>query len=125
MDGKNIREVTSKGISYIDDAGQEQFIDFEACYQNYLKRFDDPEYIERFRQMSKLGDKELKDSIRRLKEWRQIGARTVLGPPWEDGPYIEFHTEPPIRFQFETREGMFDLIIHTARKAGWLTFDLS
>ncbi|MBZ0318730.1 MAG: hypothetical protein K8L91_20110 [Anaerolineae bacterium] len=34
MDGKNIREVTSKGISYIDDAGQRQLIDFEACLRN-------------------------------------------------------------------------------------------
>ncbi|MBI5931601.1 MAG: hypothetical protein HY862_19995 [Chloroflexi bacterium] len=125
MDGTNIREVTSKGITYVDDDGQEQFIDFEACYQNYLKRFEDPHFRERLRQLNKLNVIGLRITIKRLKAWREVGARNVLGPPWDNGPYIEFHTEPPIRFQFETREDMYDLLLDTVRKAGWQTFDLS
>ncbi|MCQ3930886.1 MAG: hypothetical protein DPW16_10550 [Chloroflexi bacterium] len=92
MDGKNIREVTSKGVSYIDDDGQEQFIDFETCYQNYLKSFEDHEYIENIRQQSK-DDAELQKWLERRKAWREVGVRNILQPPWADGPYIEFYTE--------------------------------
>ena len=33
---KEIQEVTTTGITYIDDDGKKSFIDFESCYRNFL-----------------------------------------------------------------------------------------
>lgn len=124
MDGKQIQEITAAGILYRDDAGQVQFINFESCYQNYLRRVTSPEYVERIRQLNNFDDEALQKSIERSKAWKEIGTRNVLEPPWAEGPFIEFHTEPRVRFKFISVEE-FRTVNEAIWGAGWQTTDLS
>ena len=36
MQLKEITNITSEGINYVDEEDNQQFIDFETCYQNNL-----------------------------------------------------------------------------------------
>ena len=62
--------------------------------------------------------------VERTKTFKQIGARNSLTLPWADGPYIEFYTNPRIRFKIETREE-WEKIVDTVGDAGYRLFDQS
>ncbi|MEO8607177.1 MAG: hypothetical protein ABI690_04815 [Chloroflexota bacterium] len=124
MDGKRIKAITSVGISYLDDEDFAQFIDFAECYANYARKQTSPETWERLKQVNNKSDADWEWHIERVQKWKEIGARQPLTPPWADGPYIEFHTDPPIRFKFATKDE-YQEVMTAITHTGWKTFDQS
>lgn len=124
MNGKQIREITAKGLLYVDDNGEEQFIEFSDCYDNHLSRYTNPERLEIIKQVNNFDDEQLAKSIERKKQYKAIGDRQILSPPWGDGPYIEFYTDPPLRFNFDS-EDEFSEVRSEIENGGWTTYDCS
>jgi hypothetical protein len=123
--GSQVNEIRQDGITYLDDAGQEQFIDFEACYQDYLAGRLSPKAIQDFQQMNRIADEDMPAHIERIKKWREVGKRNVLGDDIERRlPYIVFYTSPRIRIEFDHRE-KYDEVIYLLRKSNWHTFDMT
>jgi len=119
-----IRSLTSEGISYEDEHGVEQFINFSQCYQNYLERELTDERWEQIKQLNRKTDNDKEAYIASVKEWKQVAIRNVLEPPWADGPFIEFHTKPPVRFKFASIDQFYE-VRNVIENNGWVTFDLS
>jgi hypothetical protein len=106
---KQIKNVTREGIDYIDDEGTFQHLDFQSCYDNWYmlqSSRTDPYYDERSRQIAK--------------EWKCVGHRDRYASP----PYIEFFTNPLIRFEFNSPEEGFHELRRKVEKAGWRISDL-
>jgi len=117
MSEKNIIEVNDEGILYLDEHGQKQFINFAACYQRYLDKWNDPDHIKGFKEINQFfSDEELEKALQVMREYREIGGRDFTVP------YIEFYTDPPTRFTFSNSDE-FRKVQYLARKAGWETFD--
>jgi hypothetical protein len=117
MNEKNIIEITSEGLLYLNENEETQFINFEDCYQRYLDRWNDPDNVRRFREGNPTrSDEELDASLERIRAKKEVG--------WRDFsvPYIRFYTEPPIRFDFSDITE-FHSVEGLVRKAGWRTFD--
>lgn len=114
--------MTSKGIRYVDEQGLEQFIDFTECYQSFVKKWTSPEFWEQHKQANNLTDAGWARHMERVSQWKEIGRRQPLQPPWADGPFFEFYTEPATRFQCETIDEYVNLE-STIWKTGWKTFD--
>jgi hypothetical protein len=124
LSGSQIQEVTASGLKYLDANGQEQYIDFNQCYENYVRKWMSAEYQQHIKAINNMTDDRLSNVVERAKQIKQIGIRQVLTPPWADGPYLEFYTEPHIRFKFETRDE-YDEVLQTIEDASWNTFDQS
>ena len=131
LNAKQIREVTSEGIRYVDDQAGEQFIDFAECYQNYVKKRTSHEYWEEYKKWNNLTDADWDRHVERIKNWREVGTRNILGDyKTVDGqtfiglPYFQFYTDPRIRFEFEDKNEWSELQ-DTIIKARWRTFDLT
>jgi hypothetical protein len=124
MDGSQIKSVSAEGLSYIDQAGEEIFIAFSDCYENYVKRRLTPEIWQRYQELNRKYADDWDSYVAWVRERHEVGIRQVLTPPWADGPYIEFHTEPPTRFQFRTEEE-YSQVLLVIHEAGWQTFDQS
>jgi hypothetical protein len=127
VDGKQIQHITADGLSYLDEDGHEEYINFIACYEHYLREATSPEYIERIKMLNQQMDWDnegVKKYVEKRTRWKEIAMRDVLTAPWADGPYIEFYTEPPVRFNFETKE-QYSKIRSEIEGFGWKTFDLS
>jgi len=127
MDGSRIRSITAEGLLYVDDDGREHFIDFAECYAYYVRKTTAPEYIEQIKELnpqSQWDEEGINKYIQKRVAWREVALRNVLGEPWDDGPYIEFHTEPGIRFKFSTQEEFYK-VRYAIEQFGWRTFDLS
>jgi hypothetical protein len=112
IDGARIQRVTGEGLFYLDDAGEEQFIDFAACHEQdlteYLRHEHSPERIEK-----------------RKTVWRYVAARDIMGHAFlRDIPCIQFYTDPPTLFEFEAKDA-FNHIRYAIEKVGWRTYDLS
>ncbi len=128
MDSKLIQNITESRLTYLDENGEENFIDFALCYKNYLKRYLSPENLAEIK--NNKTDEELEKYIERRKAWREIAVRNILGArvesqAWRSSvPYIEFYTDPPTLFEFTEQED-FQKIRWAIEKAGWKTFDLS
>src|SRR5258706_15551861 len=123
MDDKQIKNITADGLWYVDETGNDLFIDFSACYGNYLQMVTSPEYFERMKELnpqSKWDEESIQKYIKRRTAWREVAKRNILGPPWADGPYIEFHTEPPTRFDFSS-EDEFRNARYEIERYGWGT----
>ena len=104
---KEIVEVTLNGINYLDEEGNQKFIDFESCHQNNLmdiKKRLDSQYID-----------EKKEFWEKAK---YVGVRFALSDP----PAIEFYTVPRIHFVFSTRVSLYEVLV-AIKKAGWRTND--
>jgi hypothetical protein len=71
-----------------------------------------------------MDDERLERFLQKIKQLKEIGKRNPLKPPWADGPYIEFYTEPATRFQF-TNYDEYTRILKIIGEAGWRTFDQS
>ncbi|MCC7446077.1 MAG: hypothetical protein IT324_01610 [Anaerolineae bacterium] len=111
----------------MDDDGREQYIDFAQCYAYYVQKSTSPEYIERMKELNPQmqWDKEgINKYIQKRVAWREVALRNVLSEPWADGPYIEFYTEPRIRFKFSTQDEFYK-VRYAIEQFGWRTFDLS
>src|SRR5688572_11161498 len=102
VDSKQIISITKDGLSFLDDDGNEHWIDFAECYQNFLQE----------------------THALSIERWKQVGVRNILTPPWAEGPYIQFHTNPPIRFQFATEKDFYE-VRQAVESGGWFTMDLS
>ena len=124
MDGKQIKDVTPEGITYLDNDGNEQFIDFAQCHTNYVQKKTSPEYWEKMKQLNNWTDANWESYIEEVKGWKEIGKRNILEMPWGDGPYIEFHTEPSIRFKFASKEE-YGKVMTAIMQTEWKTFDQS
>jgi hypothetical protein len=118
MDGAQIREITPEGLTYVDEEGKLQFIDFEACYQKHMTAFMKPEHLERYKEINYMTDEDLQARLELMKDWKEIGGRDLYGNP----PYIEFYSDPPVRFEFaDVNE--FHRVRYLVHKGGWHTFD--
>lgn len=105
---RQVKQVRQDGIVYIDNAGDEQFIDFELCYQNYLEQRLSSEGIESYKILNHKTDDDIPEHIERVKNWRAVADRNVLGADFMGGanspPYFEFYAKPRIRIEFESRD---------------------
>lgn len=129
ISSQQVKEVRQDGIVYIDDAGDEQFIDFELCYQNYLKQQLSPESIESYKALNNKTDDDVPEHIERTKNWRAIADRNVLGDDFMSGannpPYFEFYTKPRVRIEFKNRERLNLMRALIESKFRWRTSDLT
>ncbi len=104
---KEITNVTSDGVHYIDEAGNPQFIDFVTCLQNYIKRLE------------KSHGSDITDEDRAFwQEAKYVGVRVTFREP----PIIEFYTEPRIYFEFPIKDDLYK-VASMIKKAGWRTND--
>ena len=124
MDGERIKEIRADGLVYVDDSGAENFIDFSQCYERYVEEETSPHRWEMFKEANYSPDADFVEYISRIRNSKQVGRRQIMGPPWADGPYIEFYTNPPVRFDFQSEE-LYRQVRDAIRKLGWQTFDQS
>ena len=124
MSDRVILAITSEGLIYRDEHGNEHSIDFAECFANYVRRCLSPERWERYMQANQETDADWGAYVERVNRWREVAVRNILPPPWADGPYIEFYTDPPTRFKFATEEE-FQQTRQAIELAGWTTFDQS
>jgi hypothetical protein len=103
IDGARIQRITKEGLFYLDDEGKETFIDFEECYKRKLAEFMQPENLKRHQEINHMNDEQLEQSIQRRKETQYVAAKNSLGDPLGTAAYIEFYTDPPMRFEFEAK----------------------
>jgi hypothetical protein len=130
ISSKQVKSVTQGGIVYLDKEGIEQFIDFEECYQNYLKERLSPEAIESFKTLNNETDADVPAHIERIRGWKGIADRNVLGDGvWVDGkvqhgfPYFEFYAEPRVRIEFESKDELWEMRNKIESDFRWRTFD--
>ena len=128
MDGKLIQKINAEGLTYLDENGYSMFIDFVACYQSHFGRTTSPEYIEQMKALNphtRIWDAEgVKAYIAEQAEWKVVGCRDITGHSHVEMPFIEFYTEPRIRFHFESVDE-FHKVRYLVDHCGWRTFDLS
>ncbi|MCL4247772.1 MAG: hypothetical protein KJ065_06465 [Anaerolineae bacterium] len=124
MDGKQIQTVTSEGLTYLDENGDEKFIDFSACHERALAEFMEPNNLRYFQEINRYSAEQLEESIQKHKKWKVVADRNILGEPMGTTPYIEFYTEPPIRFEFATLDEYHKTRFLLERN-GWRTRDLT
>ena len=118
MNEANIIEITSEGLTYLNETDEKRFIDFADCYQRYLDRWNDPNNVKRFKEGNpSCSDEELEASLETIRSLKEVGWRRF------SVPCVEFYTEPPIRFDFSNR-AEFDNVVGPIRKLGWKTFDM-
>ena len=123
----NIVEINKEGLIYIDMNGSERFIDFNECRRNWVKHVNESgNYItwegKLYRNISE-------DNT------NCVGQRDWFS----DKPYIEFFTNPVIRFEIIPKRKVWDnfnkywkhryygefLRVHMKiNECGWSTFDL-
>ena len=122
-----VKETRQDGIVYIDNEGDEQFIDFEVCYQNYLQRRLSPEAIESYKKANNLTDDDLPEYFEHLKNWQVIGGRNYSGDRSGSGeyslPYLDFFVQPTIRVEFPNQYEFLKIERTLARKFKWRTID--
>jgi lipopolysaccharide biosynthesis glycosyltransferase len=104
---KQIANITPNGISYLDDEGNPQFLNFENCYQNFL--------METQKQMGSRYTDKVKEFY---KTWKSVGVRH----PFDKPPVIVFFTTPPTEFEFPTSEKLGE-VEYIIRKFGYRTTD--
>jgi len=134
ISSKQVKELRQDGIVYLDDAGNEQFIDFETCYQRYLAWQLHPEHLEAMKIRSQMTDDALDEYVQRLKNprWKYIANRNVLGNQDIKGsfidkgaPYFEFYSAPAIRIEFATQDELWQMREKLEHTFKWRTNDLS
>jgi hypothetical protein len=105
--------VTQEGIQYIDENGNRQIIDFETCRKNWV------EYVN--------NSEDFAVSNLSISETSCVAWRDITHKP----PYIEFFTEPRIRFEFKfslwclSPKQAFIRVQMKIVESGWTTYDLS
>jgi len=102
-----ITNITPDGIHYIDEAGNQQFIAFETCYQNNLAEVE-----------KRWGSDYTDENKAFWQKSKYVGVRFALSDP----PSVMFYTEPLTEFEFSAREEL-DKVLMAVKKAGWRTND--
>jgi hypothetical protein len=124
IDGARIQLITPEGLFYLDDEGKEQFIDFEECFQREFARFTDPHHLKKFREINpSMTDEQLQEDFEWRKTWKKIANRNF--DPIDALPYIEFYTDPPIRFEFATVDAFHRMRFFIEKNTHWRTADLA
>lgn len=124
MNGQQIQKIEPAGLNYLDEVGKLGFIDFLVCHQNFVQRSTTPEALENVKEWNHMNDDDLNDYVRGVHEWRVVAGRYFSSSSDKDRPYIEFYTEPPIRFEFRSPQE-FQRVIYLLKNAGWRTRDLT
>jgi hypothetical protein len=111
-----IKCVTRQRVEYINEAGQECFVDLEECAKKWAKSLTEEDEEDE-------GDDDFvlltpEDSARRKR--RHVGGRGLL----EDPPWIEFANSRRTRFEFESLNEGYGLII-PLKKVRLLTLDMN
>lgn len=104
---KEITSITSDGISYSDDEGNLQYIDFKSCHQNFL-----------IDEEKTWGSDYTEDRKEFYQASKYVGIRLTFRVP----PAIEFYTVPRTNLEFPTRERLYE-VAYKIKKAGWRTRD--
>lgn len=104
---KEITKITQDGIDYIDDEGNQQFIDFEVCFQNNLKEKE-----------KSTGSRNPEERRKLYQRMKYVGVRYTFGEP----PSIVFYTVPPTEFKFPTLDELYE-VAYGIKKMGWKTND--
>lgn len=104
---KEIVNVTSNGVNYLDEEGKQKFIDFETCSQNYVMRMKKSQ-----------GSSFTDEDIAFWQRGKFVGVRGTFRQP----PAIEFYTEPRIYFEFPTVNDVWK-VVSRIKEAGWRTND--
>ncbi|MFD0675241.1 hypothetical protein [Cohnella sp. GCM10027633] len=113
MEPSRILSITSTGLTYQSQTGQNVFVDFELCKTNFAKWLQ----IEN----------ELTDE--QTNELEQKTRCVAIRDAFEDPKYIEFFSEPKLRIEF--KKSLFKDDYKKFRKldfkineVGWKTFDM-
>jgi hypothetical protein len=113
---KKIKNITPNGITYINELGEDNFIDFKKCNENWIQ----------YRKRTENLNDETVEQIK--KSDRYVGQRNICS----DHKFIEFFTYPKFtRFEFQETaerqdsEKLFSNLKNSITLAGWTTLDLS
>ncbi|MEO0563780.1 MAG: hypothetical protein AAF125_16870 [Chloroflexota bacterium] len=125
-----IRQIDDEGLTYIAETGEEQRIDFQVCYENYLAPKLTNEAYEGFKKINASRKDTYDDYVERVRGWREIARRNIFGDgisrdgvAFDGGlPWILFHTIPPKLFTFTDKESFRDVLARISQ-AGWHTWD--
>jgi hypothetical protein len=126
---QQIKEVRQDGIVYVDATGDEQFISFKSCYQNYFERRLSRQSSQKRSKVIRMLYRFVAEWSERRKGWRAVADRNVLGDDFMRGannpPYFEFYTTPRIRIEFDSREALDTMRYLIERQFRWRTSDLT
>lgn len=104
-----IKCVTRQRVEYFDEAGQECFVDLDECARDWVEKCGD-NFVE--------WTSEDSDAVRPKR--RYVGERGLLYDP----PWIEFANKRRTRFEFESLNEGYGLII-PLKRVRCLTLDCS
>lgn len=122
---EQITSTTKQGIRYIDDAGNDIFIDFHDCYLNYtLPRMTYKAFMHHI-EINPSSNISLKSYIARHIQTKVIGSRNSWGYIGNYGsykgvgkPYLTFYTEPTTMIEFDDK-GKFWNALATIGRRPW------
>lgn len=117
-----IKCVTRQRVEYLDEAGQECFVDLEECARNWVKLRNEEDEDEDDIDIDEDDFVVLasEDDAAARRRRRYVGGRGLL----EDPPWIEFANKRRIRFEFESLNEGYGLII-PLKKVRLLTLDMN
>ena len=98
--------VTRQRLEYINEAGQECFVDLDECARNWAEE-DEDEFV--------LLTPE--DNAGRRKELHVARRSSHVDPP----EWVEFTNNRRTRFEFRSYKEAYHTLLHPLRKAGWYT----
>jgi hypothetical protein len=104
-----IKCVTPQRVEYLDESGQECFVDLEECVRNWVQYCN--ENKDEFVWLTS------EDSAAAWNS-RCVGQRDLL----DDPPWVEFTNKRRTRLEFGSYEEAYELL-EPLGKAGWHTFD--
>lgn len=124
LPGERIKQVTVDGLTYVNDAGEEAFIDFALCFQNWLEPQLTPEALKKFKELNYMTDEQVENFVARMRNETVVGGRDIGGYPEGKLPRITFYATPSIAFEFPTTDE-FHRVRYWIKKAGWRTYDMT
>ena len=126
-----IKSITCEGLVYVDSEGVEHNINFEDCYQNYLKKRLNKEAV--MKSNPHMTEEDFEKYSVRIQDGRFkcVADRNVLGLRFRDGksesalPYFRFYTVPPTLIEFQNSDPKWgDVRTKLEGECRWKTFDL-
>ena len=133
INASQIREISPKGITYTEEDDSEGFIDFEMCFQNFLKpRLSQEAYNEHMALNPTNYYKTYDEYVEKTMKSPEVGRRNVGGnkdgyfkeDPKSGKPYFVFYDEPQIAIEFEDSNELAK-VRRMMREHNWYTFDVT